>query len=89
MNPSESADRAIRYAGQIAGIGAQGILDTTLGPTDKPRSERFMDWLECTDAGYGLGLLSGLSAAFALVFGPAWIAALLLGAAFTLCWLFA
>lgn len=49
---------------------------------------RFMDWLELTYYGYGLGLLALAGAGIAAIFHLWWLAAPLLIVASALCWWF-
>lgn len=86
------ANRSIRYVNAQAADATAGLMEMFA-----PQPKRSVgDWLEHTDYGYGLGLLAAIGG------GCCWIAAgyiaatpliilgaLLMVAAFTLCWWFA
>lgn len=70
--------------------GAHPALPNQGAPVRRSRITRLMDWLERTDWGYGLGLLTMLAAAVIALFGSPWwwISAPLVFVAFALCWWF-
>lgn len=79
---------AIRLADGLA--GARPALPTQGAPVRRSLIRRLMDWLERTDWGYGLGLLTMVAAAVIAFFGSPWwwISAPLVVVAFVLCWWF-